>query len=169
MPIDSAWTLGRVRRVGAPVIPIAGTSTKPTLAPAAPVEVNETGLSMLQLGASVLNSGVVMGMGAVISGKDADAPRGYIVEVPDDIATGHCDRWLTGEMQKRWPDANIPWWLGGLICYSNLYIEIRKTREKRTAPELSPVGAAQPLPSNVAPIGLARNIPEPHETKIDPT
>lgn len=118
-----------------PASPVpAATPGAPPTAAAAVVKATAGGAA-----ASVVVGKLVTGIAVVASMENCAkpteaAPRGYEVLEPDDDDIETAEQAVAEGFRQKFPDGNVPWWLGTLFAMGNLYLGVRKTRKARPAP-----------------------------------
>lgn len=87
-----------------------------------------------------------------------EAPYGYLVEGCDEEDLHDLENAAADGFLKKFPDADVPWWLGMVMATGNLYVGARRNRRPREVPiggieagrdtnaSLSPKDAEPPKP-----------------------
>lgn len=140
--VEGKWTFGAVKTRlnsvgGFEEIPVANQSSSPVANPVATVSpvvgaaVNGSGDKVSKMVGKICAGVSVVVITSSLEKPDRKAPNGYIVEELDQGDISDLESSIAESFKAKFPDANVPWWLGISFAMGNLYLGGRNTRAKR--------------------------------------
>ena len=157
-----SWNLGKVRAEAGTPAPEAESSALPAQSSTLSAKPSEGAeIANPAVRAAVVTTTASRAVGKLFSGvaeiaivsscekPTKDAPNGYHVDSLDEDDLRDLENATAEGFLKKFPDANVPWWLGMVLATGNLYLGARRNRRPREVPKYEPrTLTSAPTPTN---------------------